>query len=97
MLQSVFDDVRRMNKRQVNCFLNNKHHRKTNLSTYGDSNKFAYCNTMLFAVFVSSTKFWHDSFVSANDMERSDGCDWQREPYCSGIKVHINLTLFYYF
>lgn len=73
MLDSLFDDVKRMNKRQVKfcclilwwrcakctgCFLTFVH---------------------LFSVYLPGFKLWHDSVVGVNDMERSHGGYWERE------------------
>ena len=43
------------------------------------------------AALLSSIKFCYDSFISFNDMERADGCDWEWESYCSSLKVSVTL------
>lgn len=85
MLQSIFEDVRRMNKRQVNLFRQNnclrflqKAHmviQRLNL------------NLLLLAVPISSSQLWHDRVLGLDDMERSNGCNGERKSHCCCFKV----------
>lgn len=72
MIQSAFDDLKRMNKRQVKpgdisvmilCFWGTGIFR------------FLYRRDLL--VFVSDAEFWDDSVIGTDDMEGLDGRDWK--------------------
>lgn len=91
MLQSIFDDVRRMNKRQVN----RPSRQRSSPSRLGGGRIWWLCTNILwFSVSISSAELWHDSLVGADDMEGPDGRHRQREPYCRRIEVRSepNLT-----
>ena len=34
-----------------------------------------------------SSKLWYDCLVGSDDMERTDGCHWQRESHCRRAQV----------
>lgn len=62
-LDSMFGDVQRMDKRQVSLDLL--------VICYAQS----ILITMLLVV-LSTSQFWNDCFVGADDLERFNGCDW---------------------
>lgn len=57
---TLFDDVKRMNKRQV-CII------------FISIRRLTCIHDRCFAVHLSSFKFWYDSFLGINDMERTNG------------------------
>lgn len=70
-LDSLFKDVQRMDKRQVSV---EKKLNKTRFTTVIHK----YCLLTISPVaFVSISKFWHDCIIRINDMERTDGSNWQ--------------------
>lgn len=70
MLQSIFDDVQRMNKRQVNEFLRSNYRRFLERAHMADKQALSP-----FTVPVSDVKFWYDRYICFDDMERLDGCN----------------------
>lgn len=78
MLDSLFDDVKRMNKRQVKlcCFI-----LWWRCAKYTGS----FLTIMhWFSVYLPSFKLWYDSVVGVNDMERSYGGNRERKSDCGG-------------
>ena len=83
---SYFEDVRRMNKRQVKYSFYREF-----IALRLESNVFiTICSRFISAAFLSSIKLCDDSLVCSYDLERSDGCNWKWKPYRSCFKVKIN-------
>lgn len=86
IISSYFEDVRRMNKRQVKYSFN---HEVIAMSL--KSNVFTTIGLrFVSAAFLSSIKLCNDSLLRPYDLERSDGCNWKWKPYRSCFKVKIN-------
>lgn len=85
-ISSYFEDVRRMNKRQVKYSFNHDV-----LAVSLESNVFTTIGLrFVSAAFLSSIKLCDDSLLRPYDLERSDGCNWKWKPYRSCFKVKIN-------
>lgn len=94
--EGLFGDVQRMDKRQVsrlilfcNCLAISSHEQATNLFFFLDLQFFFNVNPftyLLLLVLLPSFELWNDCLISFNDMERSDGGNWQRISHCCSFE-----------